>query len=246
MKYLMTFSYDGTNYEGYQIQGNKKTIQKTIQDKLTMINSNNQVNISASGRTDKGVHALNQMAHFLLDKEINTNTLKNSLNKLLPDDIYIKDITQVDNDFHARFNVIKKEYEYKINLGEYNPIEKNYIYQYNKSLDIDAMRDAAIYIEGTHDFSAFTKIDEEKEDYVRTIYEINFSLEKNILTINFIGNGFLRYMVRNIVGTLVNVGEHKIMPHNINEILKEKQRKNAGIKAPACGLYLKSVLYKHY
>ena len=132
MKYLMTFSYDGSLYEGYQIQGNKKTIQKTIQTELTKINSNEQVNISASGRTDKGVHAYNQKAHFVLDKDLEPSILKNSLNKLLQNDIYIKNIEHVDNDFHARYDVIKKEYIYKINLGEYNPIESNYIFQYNK------------------------------------------------------------------------------------------------------------------
>lgn len=246
MKYLMTFSYDGTFYDGYQIQVNKKTIQKCIEDKLTMINSNKYVHISASGRTDKGVHAINQKAHFVLDKNINPCTLKKSLNKLLPNDIYIKDIVLVNNNFHARFNVIKKEYEYKINLGEYDPLNSNYIYQYNKSLDIDFMKKAASYFIGTHDFKSFTKIDTEKENYIRTIYEINLKLENNILLINFIGNGFLRYMVRNLVGTLINVGEHKINPEDINTILNGKDRKKAGIKAPACGLYLKNVYYEHY
>lgn len=246
MKYLMTFSYDGTNYEGYQIQGNKKTIQKTIQDELTKINSNKSVNISASGRTDKGVHANNQKAHFILDKRINPNILKNSLNKLLPNDIYIKDIIKVNDCFHARFDVIKKEYIYKINMGEYNPIEKNYIYQYNKPLNIDNIKKAIIFLEGTHNFKAFTKIDEEKETYVRTIYNIELTNKLNIITLKFIGNGFLRYMIRNIVGTLINVGEGKIEPDKIKDIIESEDRKKAGSKAPACGLYLNNVYYEHY
>ena len=243
MKYLMTFSYDGTLYEGYQIQGNKKTIQKTIQKELTKINSNEQVNISASGRTDKGVHANNQKAHFILNKTIDPNILKNSLNKLLPNDIYIKNIELVDDNFHARYDVIKKEYVYKINLGEYNPIQNNYIFQYNKSLDLNKIKEALPLLEGTHNFKAFTKVDEEKETYIRTIYKIDMELNDNILSFKFLGNGFLRYMIRNIVGTLINVGEGKINPNEISNIIQSCDRKKAGLKAPACGLYLNNVYY---
>ena len=134
MRYLMTFSYDGTNYNGYQKQPNKNTIQDNIESNLSKI-FNTKITISASGRTDKGVHAINQKAHFDA-KEININKLKNSLNKLINDDIYIKDIKKVDDDFHARFNVLEKEYIYRINLGEYNPLDRNYIYQYNHELNI--------------------------------------------------------------------------------------------------------------
>lgn len=246
MKYLMTFSYNGTYYNGYQIQKNDNTIQKIIQEKLTKINSNKKVTISASGRTDKGVHALNQKAHFILDKNIDTDKLKNSLNKLLPDDIYVKDIIKVDEDFHARFDVIKKEYIYKINLGEYNPIEKDYIFQYNKNLDINNIKKATKYLIGTHNFKGFTKVDEEKETYIRTIYDIELSLENDILILKFTGNGFLRYMVRNIVGTLINIGENKFNPEYIKEIIDTEDRKKAGIKAPACGLYLSNVYYNKY
>ena len=243
MKYLMTFSYNGTYYDGYQIQNNKNTIQGIIEEKLTKINSNNKVKISASGRTDKGVHAINQKAHFILNKEINENKLKNSLNKLLPDDIYVKEIIKVNNEFHARFDVVKKEYIYKINLGVYNPIEKDYIFQYNKNLNIDNIKESIEYLIGTHNFKGFTKIDEEKETYVRTIYNVELNLENNILTLKFTGNGFLRYMVRNIVGTLINIGENKFQPEYINEIINSEDRKKAGIKAPACGLYLSNVYY---
>ena len=162
----------------------------------------------------------------------------------MPDDIYIKNIIKVDENFHARFNVIKKEYIYKINLGEYNPIEKDYIYQYNKNLNIDKIKEATKYLIGTHNFKGFTKVDEEKETYVRTIYDIELNIEKNILTLKFIGNGFLRYMVRNIVGTLINIGENKFNPEYIKEIIDTEDRKKAGIKAPACGLYLNNVYYK--
>lgn len=246
MKYLITFAYDGTFYEGYQVQGNKKTIQKTIEDCLYKMNSNKPVKISASGRTDKGVHANNQKAHFTLKKEVDENKLKNSLNKLLPNDIYIKNVEKVSCDFHARFDVEKKEYIYKINLGEYNPTQVNYVFQYNRPLNIKEIKKATLYLIGEHNFKAFTKVDEEKESYIRTIYDIQTNCEKNILTFTFIGNGFLRYMVRNIVGTLVNVGEGKINANDIKDILKKQDRKKAGLKAPACGLYLNNVYYSKH
>lgn len=242
MRLLMTVSYDGTNFYGYQKQPNKRTIQEEIEKQLTRINSNKKVNISASGRTDRNVHAINQKIHFDMDVK-NINTLKRSLNKLIPEDIYIKDIVEVSEDFHARFSVKKKIYEYKINLGEYNPIERNYVYQLNKKIDIESMKKASKYFLGEHNFRAFTKVDEEKDDYVRYIYNINFQLEKNVLIISFEGNGFLRYMVRNLVGSLIDVGLKKMAVDDIKIILESMDRKKAGLQAPACGLYLKDVIY---
>jgi len=242
MRYLMTFSYDGTNYNGYQKQVNKNTIQDNIEDNLSKI-LNQKISISSSGRTDAKVHAVNAKAHFDIDKKIDINKLRNSLNKLINNDIYIKDIIEVPNDFHARFNVIKKEYIYKINIGEYNPIDRNYIYQYNKILDIKKMKKASKYLIGTHDFKSFTKVDQIEKDYTRTIYNINFKLKNNILEITFIGNGFLRYMVRNLVGILIEVGNDKREISEIKEILEAKDRIKAGITAPPEGLYLKNVKY---
>jgi len=242
MRYLMTFSYDGTNYNGYQKQVNKNTIQDNLEDNLSKI-FNQKISISSSGRTDAKVHAVNAKAHFDIDKKIDINKLRNSLNKLINNDIYIKDIIEVPNDFHARFNVIKKEYIYKINIGEYNPIDRNYIYQYNKILDIKKMKKASKYLIGTHDFKSFTKVDQIEKDYTRTIYNINFKLKNNILEITFIGNGFLRYMVRNLVGILIEVGNDKREISEIKEILEAKDRIKAGITAPPEGLYLKNVKY---
>jgi len=244
MRLLMTVSYDGTNYYGYQKQPNRRTIQEEIEKQLTKINSNKIVNISASGRTDRNVHAFNQKIHFDIEKKnINIKTLRRSLNKLIPNDIYIKNIIEVDDDFHARFSVKKKIYLYKINLGEYNPIERNYVYQLNRKIDIESMIKASKYLIGEHNFRAFTKVDDEKEDYVRNIYNIDFNLDNDILTITFEGNGFLRYMVRNLVGSLIDVGLNKIDINDIKIILESRDRKRAGLQAPACGLYLKDVIY---
>ncbi|MEG2028605.1 MAG: tRNA pseudouridine(38-40) synthase TruA [Bacilli bacterium] len=242
----MTFSYDGSKYKGYQKQPKIKTIQGEIEKALKIINDNQKVDISASGRTDAGVHALNQKAHFDLMMNITCDKLKNAINSLIPKDIYIKSILEVNDNFHARFNVRAKEYIYKINMGEYNPIEKDYIFQYNRKLDIVEMERALKYLEGTHDFTSFSKTDEDKEDFVRTI--VQTSLIRNLknvnsVTISFLGTGFLRYMVRNMIGTLIEIGEGKRKSEDIIEILKAKDRKKAGITANPEGLYLKDVFY---
>ena len=244
MRYLMTFSYDGTNYNGYQKQPDLITIQSVIEEALTKINSNKNVIIHASGRTDSGVHALNQKAHFDLDNILDTSKIKHSLNSLLPKDIYIKDIEEVNDDFHARFDVVKKEYIYQINIGEYNPIDVNYIYQYNNFLDIEKIKKALSLLEGEHDFSSFTKMVDEKETYVRTIYTTEISMDNNIIIIKFVGNGFLRYMVRNMVGLLIEIGSNKKEPTEVLRLFEVKDRKEAGLTAPPNGLYLNNVYYE--
>lgn len=242
MRYLITFSYDGTNFYGYQKQIDKRTVQQEIENVLSKIN-NQKININASGRTDAKVHALNQKAHFDLDKTFDLDKLKRSMNQLLPNDIYIKKIENVGDSFHARFDVKKKIYIYKINVGEYNPIDRNYIYQYNKTLNVEKINDAFNYLIGEHNFKTFTKSTDEIKDYVRTIYDIKLSENNNIITITFTGNGFLRYMVRNMVGTLIVIGEEKAEPNIIEELLKCEDRKEAFKTADPEGLYLADVEY---
>ena len=246
MRYFMTFSYDGSKYNGYQKQPRVKTIQGELEKALKQISGGKIISIHASGRTDAGVHAYNQRAHFDIEKDISASKLKQAINSLIPDDIYVKSLFEVDDNFHARFNVKAKEYIYKINMGTYNPIEKDYVFQYNKKLDIPEMERALKYLEGTHDFRTFVKIDEEKENYERTIVQTSLNRDiKNVnqITISILGTGFMRYMVRNIVGTLIEIGEGKYRSEFIIELLKEKDRTKAGICAPACGLYLKDVYY---
>ena len=246
MKYLMTFSYDGTNFAGYQKQPKERTVQKVIEDVLKEINGGKSVSICASGRTDAGVHALNQKAHFEIATKITADKLRKGLNSLLPLDIYVKKIEEVADDFHARFSAIGKEYIYKINMGEYNPLERNYVFQYCHKLDLVAMERGLKYLEGEHNFKSFTKTTEEITDYVRKISQtalIRDSKDLNMITISFVGTGFLRYMVRNMVGLLIEIGEGKKQPEAIIDILKKENRTMAGKTAPACGLYLKNVFY---
>lgn len=246
MRYLMTIAYDGSKYKGYQKQPKEKTIQSEIEKALKTINGGKKVDIHASGRTDAGVHAYNQKAHFDLNKNMTTEQIKNGINSLIPDDIYIKSVVEVDDDFHARFNVKAKEYIYVINLGEYNPMEKNYVCQYNDKLDLVEMERAIKYLEGTHSFKSFTKTDEEKDDYVRTIVQatlIRDMKNSNKIILSFLGTGFMRYMVRNMVGTLIAVGEGKLKSEDVIGILKAEDRKKAFKTASPEGLYLKDVLY---
>ena len=246
MRYFIGFSYDGSKYNGYQKQPKVRTIQGEIEKALKKLNGGKDVSLVASGRTDAGVHAYHQRAHFDMEKEIPIANIRSGLNSLIPDDIYISSIAQVDDKFHARFDVKAKEYIYKINMGPYNPIEKDYVFQYNKKLDIPEVERALKYIEGTHDFRSFVKIDEEKDDYVRTILQTNLIRDTknvNMITISIFGTGFMRYMVRNIVGMLIEIGEGKYKSEDMIDILKAKDRTKAGICAPACGLYLKDVYY---
>ena len=246
MKYLMTFSYDGTNFAGYQKQPRERTVQKVMEDALKEINGGKTVNICASGRTDAGVHALNQRAHFEMDVKIATDKLLKGINSLLPLDVYVKKIDEVNDEFHARYSAIGKEYIYKINMGEYNPIERNYVFQYCKKLDIVAMERGLKYFEGEHNFKSFTKTNEEITDYVRKISQTSIIRDNknlNEITLSFVGTGFMRYMVRNMVGLLIEIGEGKRQPEEIIDILKKEDRSLAGKTAPACGLYLKNVFY---
>jgi len=242
MRYLMTFSYDGTNYNGYQKQVNKNTVQDNLEEVLSKIN-NSKVNITATGRTDAQVHANNQKAHFDLNISIEPDKLKKALNNLINKDIYIKDIKIVDDSFHARFDITSKEYIYKINVGEFNVFDRNYIYQYNKPLNIELMQKAVNLLIGTHDFKSFTKANKEDKDCVRTLIKAEINNTNNIITISLTGTGFLRYMVRNIVGLLIEVSENKIKIEEVLNILNSCDRRNAGITASPVGLYLNEVNY---
>lgn len=242
MRYLITFSYDGSKYFGYQKQKGVNSVQEDLEKVLSLIN-NKPVNVCASGRTDAGVHANGQCAHFDIDINITPDKLKNALNGLLNGNIYVKSVVEVPDTFHARFDVKQKEYIYKINTGEYSPIYKDYIYQYCKPLDVDSMKTAIKLFEGEHNFKSFTKANVETNNFVRTIYSTAVTKDNDIITIKFVGNGFMRYMVRNMVGFLIEIGEGKRNISDVNSVLLEEDRTKAGKTAPPEGLYLNKVTY---
>lgn len=243
MRYLITFSYNGSYFSGYQRQKNLKTVQGEIEKVLTKVNNGKEVVISSSGRTDKGVHANGQCAHFDLDVDITLHGLKDVLNKRLNGEIYIKDVKIVDEDFHARYCVKEKTYIYYINIGEYNPIKKDYIYQYCNDLNINLMKKASKYLIGKHDFRSFCKEEKEKENCIRTIKSINIEKDNNIVKITITGDGFLRKMVRNIVGVLIEIGTLKKDVMYMKQLVSSNGEIHNMKSSPACGLYLDKVKY---
>lgn len=243
MRFLIKFSYDGTNYSGFQTQKGLNTIQEKLEEALTKVNNGIKTTITATGRTDKGVHALSQYGHADIDINITEQKLKRALNSNLPEDIHIISTKIVDKDFHARYQAKEKIYKYIINLGEYNPLERNYVFQYNYQLNIDNIKKAIKFFEGKHDFRAFVTDNKEKDNCIREIYNTKIKEKEQKLIITFRGNGFLRYQVRNMVGILIKVGENKIQPEEITKILESKDRTKSGKTAPPEGLYLVDVIY---
>ena len=240
MKCLASVSYDGSKFYGFQRLNEEQSVQKELERVLTKINKSN-VEVKGAGRTDRGVHAIDQKIHFELDVNIPIDHVKEAMNSLLNPYVYVNSVCEVDDDFHARFSVVKKQYDYVINMGEYNPVKEDYLYNYNRKLNIDKMKEASSYLLGAHSFKAFTA--GERDNYDSIIYDISFEIKDNILTISFIGKSFYRYMVRNLVGALIIVGEEKCEPKDIKTTLEKGENTINYITAPSNGLYLKEIMY---
>ena len=244
MRYLIKFSYDGTNFYGYQKQPNKRTVETELEKALYDINNHTDTRIYSSGRTDRGVHAKGQTAHFDLDVSITLYKLKCALNSLLPDDIHVIEVINVEDDFHARFMAKKKNYKYYLNIGEYNPVERNSIHQYNKELNIEKMQEAIKDFIGTHNFKIFASKEVIKESYIRDIYDANIKVDKDIVIFSFTGSGFMKYQVRNMVGTLIKIGSGKLEIDTIKKLLNNELPEKYVFTAKSEGLYLEEVSYK--
>lgn len=250
----LIIEYDGSRYHGWQKQKGKVTLQSVLEETLSKITSEKTRLISA-GRTDAGVHSLGQVALFRTAQSHTPQVFKRALNSLLPPDIRIIDASEVSLDFHPRFSARAKSYLYFICLEERPPVFiANYCWPVKGPLNLEAMKEACPYIEGTHDFSGFRASGCGARTTVRTISEVSIERHKEIpfmgagfendfIVIKVIGNAFLRYMVRNIVGTLVEIGKGKRLPPSIKEILEQGDRRLAGITAPARGLFLERVYY---
>lgn len=243
-RYKCVIAYVGTAFSGYQIQPNKRTVQSEIEAVLEKIHKGEHVRIFASGRTDAGVHAKGQVIHFDSPLKIPTEKWTIALNALLPDDISVMKTDEVPNDFHARFEVVAKEYRYYIHLSQIrDPFQHHFAYQFKYPLDIDKMVSATKHLLGTHDFTSFCSAKTEVEDRVRTIHKIELVEENGMLVFRFVGNGFLYNMVRILVGTLLEVGACERDAASIPLILASKNRTKAGKTAPAHGLFLWEVFY---
>ncbi len=240
----MIVAYDGTNYHGFQRQKNALAIQEVLEDTMSPI-FGHRVWIIGSGRTDTGVHARAQTINFTTTSRIPVEKMPIAVNSRLPRDIAVLSAEEVSSDFHARFSAIEKTYAYQLLISECpDPFANAYVWQVKKPLRLDLMREALTVIVGTHDFSSFEASGSAVRDPVRTIYEATLTIEgTDRAAIRLRGNGFLYHMVRNIVGTLVDVGLGRTSVDGFREILEARDRRKAGVTAPPQGLFLENVRY---
>jgi tRNA pseudouridine38-40 synthase len=245
-KYKLTISYDGTRYSGWQVQPNGSSIQECIQSKLGLL-TGTATGVTGAGRTDAGVHANGQVAHFTCERTLDLYTLKRGLNGLLPKDIRIKDASEVPLSFHARYSAISKSYHYHLHLDAVeDPFHRLYRWHLFQKVDIALLRGALSHFVGTHDFSAFANEAHRgsaARDAVRTIQRLELVMQEGGVRLEFTGDGFLYKMVRNIVGTLVEIASGKRPEDDIPRLLASKQRTLAGRAAPPHGLFLVGVEY---
>jgi tRNA pseudouridine38-40 synthase len=242
--YKLTIAYDGTHYGGWQVQPNAPSIQALLQDALSTT-LRTPILATGSGRTDAGVHALSQTAHFSFEEVLDLMRLRASLAGLLPHDIRVKQIETVPDGFHARYSAKGKIYHYHLHL-ESNPFKRLYSAHIQHPVDLDLLQRAAALFVGTHDFTSFASQPDRgsaARDPVRTLKRLDVILEPDGIRLEFEGTGFLYKMVRNIVGTLLEVSSGKRTLEDISQIFSAKDRKRAGKTAPPHGLFLMEVIY---
>lgn len=237
--------YDGTHFSGFQIQPNGRTVQEEIEKGLAKMHKGNEVTIHASGRTDAGVHAYGQVIHFDSPLPVPEGKWVEAMLPYLPEDIRIMEVKIVSNDFHARYQTKQKEYRYRmLNRTDQDVFRRHITYHVPHTLDVEAMKQACLEFEGTHDFTSFcSKKTTLKGDKIRTVYKAEIQEVDDELLFRFVGSGFLYNMVRIMVGTLLEVGKGKRNAADIKKILQEKDRDKAGKTVPPHGLFLWKVDY---
>ena len=243
VNFRLTLSYDGTGYSGFQIQENALTIQEVLETCLEKL-FGRFIRVTAAGRTDAGAHARGQVVHFMAVPIIPQDRLPHALNGLLPGDIVVKGAVLEKESFDARRDARGKRYRYTIDNGTFPDVFwKRYAWHLSAPLDLDRMRHAAAYLVGEHDFRGYQAAGSSVESTIRRIDTLSIVREGHFFHFFVEGNGFLYKMVRNIVGTLVEVGCSKKKPDDVRMILQSRKRENAGMTAPARGLCLEAVFY---
>ena len=243
MRVLGVVSYKGTRFQGWQKQPTVVTVQGEIEKALSQV-LNSEVTIFGSGRTDAGVHAIGQTFTFDISKDLDLDKLCFSINRMIDKDIKILSFSKVDDDFHARFSAKSKTYLYKIRLGVKDPFENEFQYIYPFEFDFDLFSKALKQFEGKHCFKDFTSKEEDEDGYVREIYQIVSKKQDNDITVEFTGNGFMRYQIRNMVGAALAVAsKNEDLNFIPNHLKEEKIREICQYKAPPQGLYLVKVEY---
>jgi len=242
--FKLLIEYDGTQYLGWQVQPKGSTIQGVLQEKLFSL-TGEKVHLMGSGRTDAGVHALGQVAHFRTKSSLDAQTIQRALNSLLPPDIVIQSVVEVDEGFHARRSSKSKVYEYRIlNRNLRSAFRKGYAWHIPQKLNLGELKKATHQLIGEQDFASFQSVGSPQKTTIRKVSRAEWKRDRDgLLRFEIEANGFLKQMVRAIVGTLVEVGKGKISSEEFQRILDSKDRKKAGPTAPAHGLFLKEVKY---
>ncbi|MBP4139914.1 tRNA pseudouridine(38-40) synthase TruA [Flavobacterium geliluteum] len=243
MRYFIRFAYNGTHYHGWQFQPNAASVQETLNKALSIL-LHAPVNAMGAGRTDTGVHAQEMYAHFDFETSIDIPNLIHKLNSYLPKDIAIFDIIPVHDEAHCRFDATKRTYEYHINTVK-NPFLAELSWYFNRNLDVDLMNQAARILMEHTNFQCFSKVNTDVNTFDCTIFEAYWEIKNNNLVFMISANRFLRNMVRAIVGTLINIGLHKITLTDFENIIISKSREKAGFSVPAHGLYLTKIDYDY-
>lgn len=247
--WLLLLSYDGFNYHGWQIQKHQNTIEAELESAVFKL-TGKETAVCGAGRTDSKVHALNQTANFLTETNFTADKWRNALNGVLPSDISVKSALSIPLSFHARHSALGKRYRYLIfNKPFSSPFANHYSWWVRKPLDVDAMSSAIPYFIGEHDFSAFRSSQCSSPSPLKTLRDLTIryiNTPNANICIEVEANSFLQHMVRIIVGTLVAIGEHKILPQDIPHILKSKDRQKSGKTAPPYGLYVLKVYYPDF
>lgn len=240
----LVIEYEGTNYEGFQKQPGRATIQGELENALKML-LKEDIKVTGASRTDARVHAAWQVVNFKTGSELNVKRIGQGLNGILADDIAIRKVEEVPLDFHARRDAISREYVYLIWNHEYPPaLKRKFVHFVAKSLNLEAMRGALEYVLGTHDFSAFCVASSSPKGCVRTVSKARIEEKDGLITLKMRANSFVHQMVRSIVGTLVEIGLGKRAPEEMKDILESRDRHRAGKTAPAHALILTDVSYK--
>ncbi len=245
MRILAVVSYKGTKYAGWQIQPNAVSIEETIEASLSRI-FNRPINIIGAGRTDAGVHAMGQRFHFDVDEtEVDLDKLIYSLNSMLPPDIKIEDMEEVDTDFHARYSAKEKIYSYSVVLDDKDVFLNEIMYICPYQIDMKILEDVLTHFKGKHNFKNFTSKEEDQDGFIREIYDVQLEkTNETMFNVVFRGNGFMRYMIRYMVGTAIEAARGKITIEEVDELLDDSSPRHiVSWKAPACGLLLLDVIY---
>lgn len=243
-RFKLIVAYDGTNYNGFAKQPNGITIQETLEKAIEGI-VQKPVHIIGAGRTDTGVHAKGQCCVFDADTKVPVEKLATAINSKLPKDIAVRLVEIVEDDFHPRYGAKRKTYRYQIlNAKTRDPFLYKYAYFYPYKLDIERMKEAAGHMIGEHDFACFCSAHSGVKTTTRIIYDINIQKQGDLITVDICGNGFLYNMVRIIIGTLLQVGSHKLSTGYVKTIIESKNRDLAGPTAPPEGLTMMHIIYK--